>query len=95
MTKLFHLVSEHYPNANLATVQRKYFNETKGYAGHMLICLDMVHVYTSIHTSCSVGCTLIGTPMLSIPLLIDSGLEYLKHLCASEFTTVVMEVSTK
>ena len=30
MTKLFKMVSDQVPSANLATVQRKYFNETKG-----------------------------------------------------------------
>ena len=30
MTKLFKLVGEQFPETNLTTVQRKYFNETKG-----------------------------------------------------------------
>ncbi len=30
MTKLFKLVSEEYTDTHIATVQRKYFNETKG-----------------------------------------------------------------
>ncbi|XP_065888856.1 mutS protein homolog 4-like isoform X2 [Dysidea avara] len=30
MTKLFHLISEQFADTNLATVQRKYFNESKG-----------------------------------------------------------------
>lgn len=30
MTKLFKIISDHYQNANIASVQRKYFNETKG-----------------------------------------------------------------
>ena len=29
-TKLFNLISNHCLHANLATVQRKYFNESKG-----------------------------------------------------------------
>ena len=31
MTKLFKLTGEQFPESNLATVQRKYFNETKGF----------------------------------------------------------------
>ena len=34
MTKLFKMVSDQVPSANLATVQRKYFNETKGRVTH-------------------------------------------------------------
>lgn len=30
VTKLFKMVTNHCPQANLATVQRKYFNEGKG-----------------------------------------------------------------
>ena len=30
MTKLFQLISEQFADTNLATVQRKYFNESKG-----------------------------------------------------------------
>ena len=30
MTKLFKTIIDQLPSANLATVQRKYFNETKG-----------------------------------------------------------------
>ena len=30
MTKLFQLISDQYHNTNIATVQRKYFNESKG-----------------------------------------------------------------
>ena len=30
MTKLFQLISEQFNDTNLATVQRKYFNESKG-----------------------------------------------------------------
>lgn len=30
MTKLFKLVTHQFQNSNIATVQRKYFNETKG-----------------------------------------------------------------
>jgi len=41
MTKLFQLISEQFPDTNLATVQRKYFNESKGtlqllYSGSLL-----------------------------------------------------------
>ena len=31
VTKLFKMVTNHCPQANLATVQRKYFNEGKGH----------------------------------------------------------------
>uniref|UniRef100_A0A8C3PQ68 MutS homolog 4 n=1 Tax=Calidris pygmaea TaxID=425635 RepID=A0A8C3PQ68_9CHAR len=51
-TKLFSLITEHFKNVTFTTVQRKYFNETKG-------------------------------------------LEYLEQLCASEFSTVFMEVQSK
>ncbi|NXF32432.1 MSH4 protein, partial [Nyctibius bracteatus] len=51
-TKLFSLITEHFKNVTFTTVQRKYFNETKG-------------------------------------------LEYIEQLCASEFTTVFMEVQSK
>lgn len=30
MTKLFQLISEQFTDTNMATVQRKYFNESKG-----------------------------------------------------------------
>ena len=30
MTKLFKIISDQYQNTNIAAVQRKYFNETKG-----------------------------------------------------------------
>lgn len=30
MSKLFKLISDHYQNINISTVQRKYFNESKG-----------------------------------------------------------------
>ncbi|XP_033098705.1 mutS protein homolog 4-like [Anneissia japonica] len=52
MTKLFNLITEHYQETNISTVQRKYFNETKG-------------------------------------------LEYIKQLCLTEYSTVVMEVMSK
>ena len=32
MTKLFKLLTEHFPHTTMTTVQRKYFNETKGMA---------------------------------------------------------------
>nr|XP_025972195.1 mutS protein homolog 4 [Dromaius novaehollandiae] len=51
-TKLFGLITEHFKNVTFTTVQRKYFNETKG-------------------------------------------LEYIEQLCASEFSTVFMEVQSK
>ncbi|MEE6494712.1 hypothetical protein FKM82_001853 [Ascaphus truei] len=51
-TKLFSLITENFKNVSFTTVQRKYFNETKG-------------------------------------------LEYIEQLCASEFSTVVMEVQSK
>ncbi|XP_061859958.1 mutS protein homolog 4 [Colius striatus] len=51
-TKLFSLITEHFKNVTFTTVQRKYFNETKG-------------------------------------------LEYIEQLCASEFSTIVMEVQSK
>ncbi|XP_056350221.1 mutS protein homolog 4 isoform X3 [Oenanthe melanoleuca] len=51
-TKLFSLVTEHFKNVTFTTVQRKYFNETKG-------------------------------------------LEYIEQLCASEFSTIFMEVQSK
>ncbi|KAM9283752.1 mutS protein homolog 4 isoform 6-T6 [Morus bassanus] len=51
-TKLFSLITEHFKNVTFTTVQRKYFNETKG-------------------------------------------LEYIEQLCASEFSTVFMEVQSK
>ncbi|KAF4790228.1 mutS 4 [Turdus rufiventris] len=51
-TKLFSLVTEHFKNVTFSTVQRKYFNETKG-------------------------------------------LEYIEQLCASEFSTILMEVQSK
>ncbi|XP_066046759.1 mutS protein homolog 4 isoform X2 [Chamaea fasciata] len=52
ITKLFNLIAEHFKNVTFTTVQRKYFNETKG-------------------------------------------LEYIEQLCASEFSTVFMEVQSK
>ncbi|KAK3734853.1 hypothetical protein QZH41_017561, partial [Actinostola sp. cb2023] len=52
MSKLFKLLSEQFLYTNLATVQRKYFNETQG-------------------------------------------LEEIRHLCAPEYNTVEMEVSSK
>ncbi|XP_039587323.1 mutS protein homolog 4 isoform X5 [Passer montanus] len=51
-TKLFSLITEHFKNVTFTTVQRKYFNETKG-------------------------------------------LEYIEQLCASEFSTIFMEVQSK
>uniref|UniRef100_A0A803YFF0 MutS protein homolog 4 n=1 Tax=Meleagris gallopavo TaxID=9103 RepID=A0A803YFF0_MELGA len=51
-TKLFALITEHFKNVTFTTVQRKYFNETKG-------------------------------------------LEYIEQLCASEFSTVFMEIQSK
>ncbi|KAM6262316.1 mutS protein homolog 4 isoform 2-T2 [Porphyrio hochstetteri] len=51
-TKLFSLITEHFKNVAFTTVQRKYFNETKG-------------------------------------------LEYIEQLCASEFSTIFMEVQSK
>ncbi|XP_053805463.1 mutS protein homolog 4 isoform X3 [Vidua macroura] len=51
-TKLFSLIMEHFKNVTFTTVQRKYFNETKG-------------------------------------------LEYIEQLCASEFSTIFMEVQSK
>ncbi|XP_053927089.1 mutS protein homolog 4 isoform X5 [Cuculus canorus] len=51
-TKLFSLITEHFKNVTFTTVQRKYFNETKG-------------------------------------------LEYIEQLCASEFSTILMEVQSK
>uniref|UniRef100_A0A8C3GDP4 MutS protein homolog 4 n=1 Tax=Cairina moschata TaxID=8855 RepID=A0A8C3GDP4_CAIMO len=51
-TKLFGLITEHFKNVTFTTVQRKYFNETKG-------------------------------------------LEYIEQLCASEFSTIFMEVHSK
>uniref|UniRef100_A0A8B9MZW7 MutS protein homolog 4 n=1 Tax=Accipiter nisus TaxID=211598 RepID=A0A8B9MZW7_9AVES len=51
-TKLFSLIREHFKNVTFTTVQRKYFNETKG-------------------------------------------LEYIEQLCASEFSTIFMEVQSK
>ncbi|XP_061325780.1 mutS protein homolog 4 isoform X2 [Pezoporus flaviventris] len=51
-TKLFSLITEHFKNVTFTTVQRKYFNETKG-------------------------------------------LEYVEQLCASEFSTIFMEVQSK
>ncbi|XP_063249750.1 mutS protein homolog 4-like isoform X4 [Prinia subflava] len=51
-TKLFNLITEHFKNVTFSTVQRKYFNETKG-------------------------------------------LEYIEQLCASEFSTIFMEVQSK
>eukprot|EP00075_Anas_platyrhynchos_P028911 XP_027318164.1 mutS protein homolog 4 isoform X2 [Anas platyrhynchos] len=51
-TKLFGLITEHFKNVTFTTVQRKYFNETKG-------------------------------------------LEYIEQLCASEFSTIFMEVQSK
>ncbi|NXK51882.1 MSH4 protein, partial [Chauna torquata] len=51
-TKLFHLIAEHFKNVTFTTVQRKYFNETRG-------------------------------------------LEYIEQLCASEFSTIFMEVQSK
>ena len=41
-TKLFDMVSRHMASANLVTVQRKYFNETKGKVVVPLPCLPMV-----------------------------------------------------
>nr|XP_006819740.1 PREDICTED: mutS protein homolog 4-like [Saccoglossus kowalevskii] len=39
MTKMFKLISDHFQNTNIATVQRKYFNETKGlqYIKHLCV----------------------------------------------------------
>ncbi|XP_064310865.1 mutS protein homolog 4 isoform X2 [Phalacrocorax carbo] len=51
-SKLFSLITEHFKNVTFTTVQRKYFNETKG-------------------------------------------LEYIEQLCASEFSTIFMEVQSK
>ncbi|XP_054132649.1 mutS protein homolog 4 isoform X8 [Melozone crissalis] len=51
-TNLFSLITEHFKNVTFTTVQRKYFNETKG-------------------------------------------LEYIEQLCASEFSTIFMEVQSK
>ncbi|XP_071605918.1 mutS protein homolog 4 isoform X5 [Heliangelus exortis] len=51
-TKLFSLITEHFKNVTFTTVQRKYFNETKG-------------------------------------------LEYIEQLCASEFSTIFMEIQSK
>ncbi|XP_057884637.1 mutS protein homolog 4 isoform X7 [Melospiza georgiana] len=51
-TNLFGLITEHFKNVTFTTVQRKYFNETKG-------------------------------------------LEYIEQLCASEFSTIFMEVQSK
>ncbi|KAM6327086.1 mutS protein homolog 4 [Podargus strigoides] len=51
-TNMFSLTTEHFKNVTFTTVQRKYFNETKG-------------------------------------------LEYTEQLCASEFSTVFMEVQSK
>ncbi|XP_022081598.1 mutS protein homolog 4-like isoform X1 [Acanthaster planci] len=52
MTKLFKLITDNFPNTSIATVQRKYFNETKG-------------------------------------------LQYIKHLCVSDFSAVEMEITSK
>ncbi|XP_033642505.1 mutS protein homolog 4-like [Asterias rubens] len=52
MTKLFKLISDNFHNTSIATVQRKYFNETKG-------------------------------------------LQYIKHLCVSDFSSVEMEITSK
>ncbi|XP_059583630.1 mutS protein homolog 4 [Alligator mississippiensis] len=51
-TKLFSLITDNFKNVTFSTVQRKYFNETKG-------------------------------------------LEHIEQLCASEFSTVLMEVQSK
>ena len=36
MTKLFKIISDQYQNTNIAAVQRKYFNESKG----MRLCVN-------------------------------------------------------
>ena len=46
MTKLFKMVSDQVPSAIIATVQRKYFNETKG------TC-----IYT-VYSTCTSYCTI-------------------------------------
>ena len=37
MTKLFKLVTHQFQNSNVSTVQRKYFNETKGIEVHIFM----------------------------------------------------------
>ena len=51
MTKLFKIISDQYQNTNIAAVQRKYFNETKGtaepspfYSKHMMLYLSGCHL---------------------------------------------------
>ena len=42
MTKLFHLISEQFADTNLATVQRKYFNESKGMSMGIVAVVKLV-----------------------------------------------------
>ena len=55
MTKLFQLISEQFNDTNLATVQRKYFNESKGMQVIVIIIIDelsfLIKVY-SISNNC-------------------------------------------
>lgn len=57
-TKLYQLLSDHYGEANLTTVQRKYFNECKGWflASYVLcfgtftksVSLDMSYIFIQV-----------------------------------------------
>ena len=103
-TKLFRLIGEQFPSTNLSTVQRKYFNETKGGFLHdakscdpsypCMMCMVAQLLWTLrlfIHTHTH---TLTLT-QLTLTRLTHSGLQYIRQLCVPEFNTVEMEVASK
>lgn len=81
MTKLFKLVTHQFQNSNVSTVQRKYFNETKGnnfgQLFRILIVLFMHELVVDKFEICVLG------------------LQFVKQLCVSDFNSVVMELTSK
>ena len=76
-TKLYQLLLEQFDEATLTTVQRKYFNESKGHLSYVLQKVT----------------TLYFRFLFIFDYLV--GLEYIHHLCASEFSSVEVDISTK
>ena len=62
MTKLFRIISDQYQNTNIAAVQRKYFNETKGtaepspfYSQHLMSYLSGGHLILQLKIFENIG----------------------------------------